>query len=214
MIDNGLVLTPKELYCLGGILSARYIDYAYIAALDDIGQDYALFEKETRASLVAKGMLEEDFSGEIEPDEACARLLQPVFFGTVETSLNICSIGEELKVDVYNYHFYRGKITLVKNHGKELLVSEVAPEMIEETVKALVPGAYTFRSGRQVADFDKSKVTRFFSAKSVDVGKASRVKTFIEFDGMLCTEADEEKLVSLSADDFIRAVNDVIKGAM
>ena len=63
MIDNGLVLTPKELYCLGGILSARYIDYAYIAALDDIGQDYALFEKETRASLVAKGMLEEDFSG-------------------------------------------------------------------------------------------------------------------------------------------------------
>ena len=39
MIDNGLLLTPKELYCLGGVLSARYIDYAYIAALDDIRQE-------------------------------------------------------------------------------------------------------------------------------------------------------------------------------
>ena len=214
MIDNGLLLTPKELYCLGGVLSARYIDYAYIAALDDIGQDFALFKKETLASLVAKGMLTEDFSGEIEPDEACARLLQPVFFGTVESSLNICSIGGELKVDVYNYHFYNGKITSVKNHGRELLVSEVTPEMIEETVKALVPGAYTAESGQPVADFDKAKVTRFFSAKSVDVGKTSRVRTFIEFDGILCTETGEEKLVSLSAGDFIKAVNDIIKGAM
>ena len=214
MIDNGLQLTPKELYCLGGVLSARYIDYAYIAALDDIGQDFALFKKETLASLVAKGILTEDFSGEIEPDEACARLLQPVFFGTVETSLNICSIGGELKVDVYNYHFHNGKITLVKNHGKELLVNEVTQETIAETVKALVPATYGIQSGQPVTDFDKSKVTRFFSAKSIDVGKASHVRTFIEFDGILCTEAEEETLVSLSAGDFIRAVNDVIKGAM
>ena len=26
MIENGLRLTPRELYCLGGILNARYID--------------------------------------------------------------------------------------------------------------------------------------------------------------------------------------------
>ena len=40
MIGNGLLLTPRELYCLGGILNAKYIDYAYIAALDDAGQDF------------------------------------------------------------------------------------------------------------------------------------------------------------------------------
>ena len=50
MIENGLRLTPRELYCLGGILNARYIDYAFIAALDDFGQDFELFKKETLES--------------------------------------------------------------------------------------------------------------------------------------------------------------------
>ena len=214
MIDNGLLLTPKELYCLGGILSARYIDYAYIAALADIGQDFELFKKETLASLVAKGILTEDFSGEMELDEGVARLLRPVFFGTVETSLNVCSIGRELKVDVYNCHFHNGSITLVKNHGKELMVGEVTLDEIEKTVKALVPASYAIRSDQPITDFDKAKVTRFFSAKSVDVGRASRVKTFMEFDGTLCTETEEDMLVSVSADGFIKAVYEIMKGAM
>ena len=61
MIDNGLLLTPRELYCLGGILNAKYIDYASIAALDDIRHDFALFKEETLASLVDKVILKEHF---------------------------------------------------------------------------------------------------------------------------------------------------------
>ena len=214
MIDNGLLLTPRELYCLGGILNAKYIDYAYIAALDDIGQDFELFKKETLASLVSKGILIEDFSGNMEPDENCARLLSPVFFGNIETSLNICTIGKELKVDILNFHFHDGRVTLVKNQDMELFVSKVDPEHILSVIKGLLPENYSAVSDQAIAGFDKSKVTRFFSAKSIDVGKMSQVKTFIEHDGVLCTETDEVGLISLSGDDFTKEVFSIIKGAM
>lgn len=214
MIDNGLLLTPRELYCLGGILNAKYIDYAYIAALDDIGQDFELFKKETLASLVSKGILMEDFSGNMELDENFAQLLLPIFFGNIETSLNICTIGEELKVDIYNFHFHNGNVTLVKNHENVLLLCKVDSKYMLSIIKDLLPGNYSSESNNTITNFDKSKVSRFFSAKGIDIGKASRVKTFIEYDNILCTEADQTRLISLSAEDFIKGVFDIIKGAM
>jgi len=214
MIGNGLLLTPRELYCLGGILNAKYIDYAYIAALDDIGQDFELFKKETLASLVSKGILMEDFSGNMGLDEDYAQFLIPIFFGTIETSLNVCTIGEELRVDIYNYHFHNGKTTLVKNQDNELFVCRVDSDCILATVKALLHENYSAESNQAIANFDKSKVTRFISAKSINVGKISRVKTFIDYDNILCTEVDEAGLISLSDEDFIKGVFDIIKGAM
>lgn len=214
MIDNGLLLTPRELYCLGGILNAKYIDYAYIAALDDIGQDFELFKKETLASLVSKGILMEDFSGNMELDENFAQLLLPIFFGNIETSLNICTIGEELKVDIYNFHFHNGNVTLVKNHENVLLLCKVDSKYMLSIIKDLLPGNYSSESNNTITNFDKSKVSRFFSAKGIDIGKVSRVKTFIEYDNILCTEADQTRLISLSAEDFIKGVFDIIKGAM
>lgn len=214
MIGNGLTVSPKELYCLGGVLNAKYIDYAYIAALDDIGQDFGLFKKETLASLVAKGILTEDFSGNMEIDEEYRRLLTPVFFGNVETSLNICTIGEQLTVDIFNYHFYNDRITLVKNQDNSLLLLPMSDEDIHDTVSALVADRYSVESNIRITDFDNAKVTRFFSAKSIDVGVASSVRTFIEHDGILCTETEENGIVSLSREDFINAVYEIIKGAM
>lgn len=214
MINNGLLLTPRELYCLGGMLNAKYIDYAYIAALDDIGQDFELFKKETLSSLVSKRILMEDFSGNIELDDEISQLLKPIFFGSVETSLNICLIGEELKVEILNYHFFEDKVTLVKNQNNDLLVSRVDPELILKTVEDLLPDNYSAVSGQPIIDFDKTMVTRFFSAKSNDVGHMSQVKTYIEFNGVLCTEKEEAGLLSLSAEDFIKDVFNIIKGAM
>ncbi len=89
-MEKEIILTPEELYYLGTLLQAKYIDYAYVAAMDDIGQNYKLFEKETGAALVSKGILLEDFSGNTEISEAAAGLLRPIFFGETETSIDIC----------------------------------------------------------------------------------------------------------------------------
>lgn len=37
-MDNEIVLSAKELYYLGKLMQARYIDYSYIAAMDDVGK--------------------------------------------------------------------------------------------------------------------------------------------------------------------------------
>ena len=46
-MDNEIVLSAKELYYLGKLMQARYIDYSYIAAMDDVGKNYSVFESES-----------------------------------------------------------------------------------------------------------------------------------------------------------------------
>ena len=79
-----LKVTPMELYFLGVQMQAEYIDYSYIAAMPDVQQRYALHEQETLEYLEERGLIEEDFSGNVEVDEEAAELLAPVFWGTVE----------------------------------------------------------------------------------------------------------------------------------
>lgn len=80
-MDNEIVLSAKELYYLGKLMQARYIDYSYIAAMDDVGKNYSVFESESEKSLSDKGCIEEDFAGEKEVNPVLECLLEPVFFG-------------------------------------------------------------------------------------------------------------------------------------
>ena len=214
MSDRQLILSPRELYCMGGVLNAKYIDYAYIAALDDIGQDFELFRKETLSSLTAKGVIEEDFGGDMETNEAYITLLEPIFFGSVETSLDVCTIGDEVTVDVYKFHFYQDRITMVKAQMDDLLIETVTFDEMNEIVTALVPKGYAAASGEKITSVDNEKVTRFFAAKNINIGVISNVQTFIEADGVLCTEKAEGTLESLSGADFVSAVFEIIKGAL
>lgn len=99
-----LKLTPVELFFLGAQMNAKYIDYNYIAAMPDIQKRYALHEQRALEALEERGILEEDFSGNVELDEEIQELLKPVFFGEVESRLD----AEQS----YNIHLHNGKITL------------------------------------------------------------------------------------------------------
>ncbi len=212
MNEKELLLTPRELYCLGGVLNAKYIDYAYIAALDDIGQDFELFQKETLASLSAKGIIMEDFGGNMEMNEEYIPLLEPIFFGAVETSLDVCHIGDNVTVDVYKFHFYQDRITMVAGEEDHLLVKQIYKDDIFDMTKSILDQDYFDVSGVHITEYDSEKVTRFLSAKSINIGVSSEVLTLIEFDGVFYIGSVENDLVSLSCDDFTSAVFDVIKG--
>lgn len=211
-MDKEIVLTPEELYYLGKILQAKYIDYAYVAAMDDIGQNYSLFEKETGASLVSKGLLLEDFSGRTEISSNIMELLQPVFFGETETSIDICELGEKNSVTVMKYHFYDGAITMVTGKEKKLLIKKVDQFHIQEMISALVPENREYEP-EIVADLPREKITRFFALKSIHVGKTSVVKTYIEADGKLYREKDAEHIESVPKETFVSDAYDIVKGA-
>lgn len=205
-----IILTPEELYYMGSTLQAKYIDYAYVAAMSDIRHNYALFEKETRASLVASGVLMEDFSGNVEIDEGVMALLNPIFFGETETSIDVCNIGESTSVDVYKLHFYDGIVTMVTGDSGKLLIKNVDGIGMKKLCEDLVPEGYD-AAGGEVEQINKELITRFIAVKSVVVGQRSVVKTYIEADGVIYRETDG-RIEGLTKEAFVSDVYDVIKG--
>lgn len=210
-MGKDIVLTPEELYYLGALLQAKYIDYAYVAAMDDIGQNYKLFEKDTSAALVSKGILLEDFSGNMEIVETAAKLLRPIFFGETETSIDICELGEENKVSVFKFHFYDGVITMVRGERGKLLIDSVDQVVIHDRISALISENYPFVP-QTVADLPKETITRFFAFKSIIVGKTAQVKTYIESDGLLYQEKNDTEIETVDRDTFIADAYNVVKG--
>lgn len=210
-MDREIIISPEELYYLGTRLQAKYIDYAYVAAMDDIGQNYPLFEKETGASLVSKGILEEDFSGNIEINSGVSDLLKPIFFGEVETSIDICEIGKTNTVSVYKFHFYDGSIAMVTGKEGKLLIRKVDFIEIQDIVEGLVPETLSFEH-KVVNDIPRELITRFFAFKSILVGKTAVVKTYIEAGNVLYQEKDSEQIETISKETFISDATDVVKG--
>lgn len=211
-MEREILLTPEELYYLGTLVQAKYIDYAYVAAMDDIKQNYALFEKETNAALVNAGIIMEDFSGNMEVDPYVLSLLKPIFFGETETSLDICELGEKNRIQVIKYHFYDGVITSVINEAGKLKIKAVNQEEIQKMVSAILPMNYTCTSPGVIPEIDKESVTRFVVIKSVVVGQRSNVQAYIETNGILCHEKVEGQIESVTKEMFVSDAYSILKG--
>ena len=108
-------LTAVELFFLARIMDARYVEYAYIAAMPDIQIGFGTHERDTLETLEERGLIEEDFSGNTEVDEEAADLLHPVFFGETETHLDN---GSD-----YYFHIEGPKITMAEKQEGEYVFS-------------------------------------------------------------------------------------------
>ncbi len=209
-MQKEIILTPEELYYLGRFLQARYIDYAYVAALNDINQNFSLFETETKASLVSSGILVEDFGGNVEIDQDIAAILKPIFFGEIETSIDICNIGESNSVDVFKFHFYDGIITYVTGMNGKLVIKLTDQIEIQEKLNSLISANYSAEN-EKVETIDKSKITRVIAFKKIVVGTTSMVKTYIEAAGIYYQEIDEQ-IESVTKEQFISDSFNIVKG--
>lgn len=209
-MSKEIVLTPEQLYYMGRLLQAKYIDYAYVAAMNDINQNYALFETEAKASLVSAGLLMEDFGGNIEVDPIVLSVLKPIFFGEVETSIDICNIGETNTVAVYKYHFYDGAITMVTGEKGKLVIKTADQIAIRDKVESLISKIYD-ATNQKVDTINKALITRFIAFKQIRVGITSIVKTYIEADHIFYREVDET-IESVTRDQFVSDAYNVVKG--
>lgn len=141
-------LTPVELFFLGTQMHAKYIDYNYIAAMPDIQKRYALQEQRALEALEQRGIIEEDFGGNVELDEAIREVLEPVFFGEVESRLD----AEQS----YNIHLHNGKITIAVLE-KDILRFFLAEE--EDIGKLLKGDAVTIQCAKAGKGFCKKMFT-------------------------------------------------------
>lgn len=209
-MNKEIVLTPEQLFFMGRLLQAKYIDYAYVAAMNDINQNFSLFETEAKAALVSAGILMEDFSGNVEVDPTVLSVLKPIFFGETETSIDICNIGETNTVAVYKYHFHDGAVTMVTGERGKLVIKTADQIAIREKVESLI--SETYNAENQVVEtIDKAHITRFIAFKQIHVGTTSMVKTYIESDGVFYQEK-KESIESVTRTQFIADAFDVVKG--
>lgn len=206
-MEREVRLSPEELYFMASLMKAQYIDYTYVAAMQDIEQRYALYKHETQAKLVKKGLLDENFSGDIDVLPTAQELLTPIFFGEFESSVDICYVQEEeRRVEVNRFHFYEGSVIHVQNDGAELLIRRIDADKVHRFAEELLPHDYVGVTQELDCPPNTMDISRVLAVKCIEIGKKKSVDVFIEANGNMCFEKSDESFVQLSRDEFVGAV--------
>lgn len=100
-----LVLQPEELFFLGCVMEAKTIDYAYIAAMGEIGRSYDRVRSRCMTDLTRKGILRQRFGGAVTVAPGIAALLQPLFFSRQEALLSVVTLLPERTEQTLRFHY-------------------------------------------------------------------------------------------------------------
>lgn len=206
------VISAEELFYLGKLMNARYIDYDYVRVMKDIQKKGALKESEHMAKMVSRGILFEDFSGQKELDLEIEELLRPVFFGDFESEILYYQNAEEKEVLHHKFHFHEGKITHIELKDKELHMS-LGEGKLKELEEILIPESYEAEV-KEIAmdDIDKTKVSMVMLLKNMKIGKQAFHSQFIKADNIWYVGKYEGVAESLSKDEMIKRWKQIMKG--
>lgn len=211
-MNNEIILTPEELYYLGKLFQAKYIDYSYIAAMKDVSENYSVFEKETQAALVSSGVLMEDFSGNIEIDARLTEVLNPVFFGEFESSIQDFIPGEESKFNVMKFHIYDDSITMVTHSNGKFVFKKIDALEIKDIISKLLPYDYSCEDAT-IDNPISENISRLIAFKNVSTTKSANTIGFVQQDNKFYIETEGQKFSSVSRETYEKLAYNVIKGA-
>ena len=196
-----LVLTADQIFALAYILKAKHIDYYYVM-LANKDDSNPLWLDEITKQLVAQGILTEDFSGDTTIDSEVENLIKPLYFCTKESALDISIFGEKEEHKDYRFHFLDDRITMTENVGKGFEISFVDPETIREISNNVIPSGYSAKSAKVDITFDADEVSRLFVVKNTEMNTESKTMAFVEREGVIYEEDEEDNIYSLSGEDF------------
>lgn len=209
-----IILKPEELYYLGALLQAKYIDYAYVAAMGDIQQRREIYESESKEGLAKKGFLQEDFMGEIEVIAKAAQWLDPIYFGTLETSIDIMiTAGEKRAVRNNRFHFYEDRMlsTVIASDG--IYIAEIDDSQLQTWIGGMLPPDYAAEAEVVSADqINKKRISRIFSVKSNRVGEKTSVEIYVECEGRVYQEKADGQAEVLTKERFCQEIYRGLKG--
>ena len=197
-------LTARQLYYLGKLLDAKYIEYTYVSAVEQILDSFETYENEIRDELIAKGYLSEDFSGEITLNDDLKQVVSPLFFSAKEASIDVCQLGEDEDLQSYRIHVMDDKITLVENEEDHLKLENAGREDVEKIIDRILPEDYTDEKAPSISAFEAEKISEMITVKSADPETKCVTKTFVMTGGFLYEESTEDVISSVSKDKFIQ----------
>ena len=198
-------LTAEELFFLGRLINGPYIDYAYVAAMDDIQHAYNSHEQKNMMSLQKKGLVFENFLGETSLMEK-GNDYRPIFFGKDEGRLEICGSGGEMKLIDIRFHFLESDGIITMMRGKDIDIWSIKTDELETVLRGMMnlPQNENFSQKDRtvtIKNADKVYVVTFGSVS----GKAGRIVLY-EKDGTLFDMKDENNPDIISSDNAIESV--------
>lgn len=211
-MENAIKLTAEELYYLGGQMQAKYIDYDYISAMGDIQKNYRMYESNAVDGLAKKGLIEEDFSGEITVSVSIEELLIPVFFGDFEAEIDICDVQEDSR-KIVKLHTDQDKTTLVELDENQLVLKKMQRNDVVEYGKDI------FRFLKDETDenieFDEQKVSEIYILKNTVIGGESDVRILFRIENSVFMEDENEEIKRINDQDITQTIQSVLveKGA-
>lgn len=211
-MENAIKLTAEELYYLGGLMQAKYIDYDYISAMGDIQKNYRMYESNAVDGLAGKGLIEEDFSGEITVFVSIEELLSPVFFGDFEAEIDICGVQEDSR-KIVKLHTDQDKTTLVELDENQLVLKKMQGNDVVEYGKDIF-GFLKDETDENI-EFDEQKVSEIYILKNTVIGGESDVRILFRIENSVFMEDENEEIKRINDQDIIQTIQSVLveKGA-
>lgn len=191
-----LILTPEQLFFLGTVMGAEYINYDYIAAMGEVQRNYTRTHRKCMDDLARAGLLRERLSGEVALRPIARQLLHPVFFGKKESSIEIFTLGKEKKYELIRFHWSEDSITEVWQNADQFVFVPSSQDQMEALILSLIRGA---ERPMRVGALLEESVTRIITAKRATVGEESTGVVLFEIFGSLHTMDEDETLHAVPA---------------
>ena len=207
-----LLLTPEELLYLGKLYEGEYLNYSYLQAVDDIGNNKRSFKAECKAALLEKGAIEENLLGDISFNEEIKQLLTPIYFGEFAAVIELYEIGEVNTRKMINIHFHEGRYVMNYQKEKDFQVRQMIEEDLQQLIITLMPENYNERVLPTELKVSDENLKRVLVIKNARIGEPAVVKCFYDYDSYLCEKGNEGNIYVLSPKEFFDKAYASLKG--
>lgn len=206
-----LIITPEQLFFLGKMRKAKYLDYGYIEAMKDIRQNAKAKQDDANWALVEKGYAQEDFFGGITLEKWVEEMTDPVFFGEFESTVSLCDVGETTTQRIWRLHFKEGQGVLSVFQEDGIHFMPLTEEGLKGIIVSLLPEGAFEREVPQSVTVRRENIKKIIAFKNNHVGLKAEVKVFFECEGNICCDLGD-RMALIAPVDFCNEGYRILKG--
>lgn len=211
-MEDFLQIYPDELFVLGRIMQAKYIDYDYIRMLSGFQKGFSLEENEIKAEMIKKGFFREDFFGNVELDEYVRAIVMPVFFGEFESEVILIENHDRKSYEQYKFHFYNGHVAQVQIRNDVLYISGCGDKGLELLERKVIDSGYTGSHKKlDLREIDRYTAERYLMIKNMRIGKKKIHSQLMEMDKIWYIGRSEDSVQGMMKDELNEWWNRIVK---
>lgn len=211
-MEDFLQIYSDELFVLGRIMQAKYIDYDYVRMLPDFQKGFSLKENDIKAKMIKKGYFREDFLGNVELDEYVRECVIPVFFGEFESEVILIENRDRKSYEQHKFHFYNGHVTQVQIRNDVLYISGCGDTGLELLGRKVIDSNYIGSHQKlDLHDANRYTAERYLMIKNMRIGEKKLHSQLMEIDKIWYIGKSGDSAQGMMKDELNEWWNRIIK---